>query len=806
MWCIPFLLIPHMNHIQDFYVETQLDDNYTNATLSVDVKAQGIGDVELTLYNSDKQTVTVQQTAQISSGGVVFSIPVEAPKLWTAENPKLYHLVLKLGDQHVAHRVGFRKVEVKDGIILINGKRVVFRGANRHEHHPTKGRAVPYEFLRQDLLLMKTHNINALRTSHQPNDPRLYELADELGLWVMDEADLECHGFDTIHERSLPESEQAKTFEEKKAITYGRAGKWLSDNPDWEESYVDRAKQLISRDKNHPSVIMWSLGNEAFYGRNFQAMYDWIKSVDKTRPVHYEGDFEAQTVDIFSMMYPTLDIMIDFAEKFDGKKPLVLCEFIHAMGQGPGNIKEYIDLFYKHPCLQGGWVWEWANHGLLTKNEEGEDYYAYGGDFGEYPHDSNFVMDGVVDSQHRPGSGLLEYKKAIEPVQLVEGSIESVKIINRYDFNNLDHLKCTLKIIGNNFNKAGSDVEIPNILPGQTANLSIPKIELAGAPTEAFLELSFTLKADTNWAKAGHEVAWLQVPIESSESEQPKQPTKDGSAVEVKKISPTVLEIKGSESTWNFDLVKGTFISWIKNSENVLQTGPNLTISRALTDNDNRDGKHWKAKELPYAKPHTRSVTWESDPSTGNVIVKSIQRVAPPVLEWSIDTTITYTFTNTSVVINVAGKPQGLNLPLTLPRLGLTLALAPKFETASWFGRGPGESYKDKKLSQRFGNYTAAIDDLSPMYEFPQESGNHTETRWVRFESADGNSSVSARFLDLPDGFDFQASHYDVVDVESAKHPYELRRRKREEVIVRLDLDHHGLGSDSCVCIEAGAI
>lgn len=773
-----------------------MDDEYLNAVLLAEVKVRGVGDVCFTLYNADKATLVCKDTFSINSGSdtVKLSLPVKAPEKWTAENPKLYHLVLSLGEQTIAQRVGFRKVEIKGGLILVNGKRVVFRGANRHEHHPTMGRAVPYDFLRHDLLLMKTHNINAIRTSHQPNDPRLYDLADELGFWVMDEADLECHGFDTIHTRALPDHERVKTFEEKKAITYGRAGKWLSDNPEWRESYVDRARQLVHRDKNHPSVVIWSLGNEAFYGSNFQAMYDWIRTVDKDRPIHYEGDVKAQTADVFSLMYPPLNDIIKFAEDWDEKKPMLLCEYIHAMGNGPGAIKEYIDLFYKHPCLQGGWAWEWANHGLKTKNSESEDYYAYGGDFGEYPHDGNFVMDGLVDSQHRPGPGLIEYKKAIEPVQLVQGSIKSVQIINRYDFSTLDHLKCVCQLIGDDFISQALEIPLPTVLPGETADLPIPSISCDGAKGEVHLQLTFTLKDSMPWAGAGHEIAWLQIPISPPEVE---VKSKSGSRVKIAQAAPTILEIKGSDTQWKFDLVKGRLSSWTKGSHSLLHNGPQLSFFRALTDNDGTDGEDWIAKEVGHLSPYTRSVTWATDDRSGSATIKCTQRIAPLALEWSIDAVTTYTFYNSHITIHVSGKPQGINIPQTLPRVGLDLSLATGFSKASWFGRGPGESYKDKKLSQKFGNYSAAIDDLAPEYEFPQESGNHTETRWVRFESGEG-VSLTAKFLDKPEGFDFQASHYDVYDVDKTKHPYELRKLRKDEVIVRLDADHHGLGTDSC--------
>ena len=798
------------SHIQDFQVQTDLDEKYVDATLKVDVELSGEGDgnVKITLFDKAKTTVVTESSIEIKPGqkkaGV--SLPLQSPAKWTAEDPNLYHLVLQYNNQVIAQKVGFRKVEMKDGLIQVNGKRVVFRGVNRHEHHPTGGRSVPFEFLKTDLLLMKTHNINAIRTSHQPNDTRLYDLADELGFWVMDEADLECHGFDTVHENSLPLAEQTKSFEEKKAITYGRAGKWLSDNKDWEEAYVDRARQMVHRDKNHPSIVIWSLGNEAFYGKNFQSMYDWIKSCDNTRPVHYEGDVQAQTVDMFSLMYPELSIMKDFAKNWDGKKPLILCEFIHAMGNGPGNMKEYIDLFYEHACLQGGWVWEWANHGLLTQNNEGKPYYAYGGDFGEFPHDGNFVMDGLVDSQHRPAPGLIEYKKAIEPVQIVKHTSEVITIINRYDFVSLAHLRCTYSTVLDGVRKEGAELELPVLGPGETADLAIPKIEIASETKEAFLELNFVLKESTSWAESGHEVAWLQVPLPVSQTSSKDKQPQDGKVTITKlnKESPSILAIQSPYSNWTFDLIRGRLTTWTKSNTSLLTKGPELTFWRAPTDNDGHAAKDWYAKLVNHLSAHTRSVTWDdgsqSTNSDGNTAtITCVQRIAPPTLEWSVDATTTYTFTLTDVTIHVKGTPQGQNLPRTLPRIGLTLSLPSTFTSTTWLGLGPGESYKDKKLSQKIGTYSSPVDELTYQYEFPQESGNHTNTRWVEFETANKKTGLKAEFLvGKKDGFDFQASHFEVKDVEMCGHPFELEKAGKEEVIVRLDFDHHGLGSGSC--------
>ena len=377
-------------HIKDFHVQTILDDKYEDADLKVKVDVEGEDELTLKLLDRAGQTMA-HETTHSSGSTANFQVKVSSPKKWSAETPYLYKLVLSFGGRFIVQQVGFRRIEIKEGIYLVNGKRIVFRGANRHEHHPEHGRAVPYDFMKQDLLLMKRHNINAIRTCHQPSDPRLYALADELGFWVMDEADVECHGFATIDEAALSRGDKAKSFEEKKALVYGHSARFTSDNPEWRAQYVDRAVQVCMRDKNHACVVMWSLGNEAFYGCNFQSMYDEIKAIDQTRPIHYEGDFEAQTVDLFSQMYPQLGNIIDFAKEPNYTKPLVLCEYIHAMGNGPGNIKEYVDAFYEYPRLQGGWVWEWANHGLKKKDAKtGEELHAYGGDFGDEPNDYNF--------------------------------------------------------------------------------------------------------------------------------------------------------------------------------------------------------------------------------------------------------------------------------------------------------------------------------------------------------------------------------------------------------------------------------
>lgn len=326
-------------HFEDLHIRTLLDDDYNDATLRVDVKLNTAAEVTLTLQDADGNQLAKE--AQSGGDSVTFEVAVSSPHKWTAETPYLYHLLLEIPGCALAERVGFRRTELIDGVWSVNGQPVKLRGVNRHEHHPESGRTVPYEFLKRDLLLMKRHNINAIRTSHYINDPRLYELADELGLWILDECDLECHGL---------------------FVVGGDGLKFTSDNPDWEEAYLDRVRQMVMRDFNRPSIILWSLGNESGYGRNHEKMYRFIKSVDTSRLVHYEPDSDAKSADIFSRMYFSIGDTEKFAKEREWEKPLVLCEYIHAMGNGPGAIKEYVDFFYRYPRLMGGFVWEWANH------------------------------------------------------------------------------------------------------------------------------------------------------------------------------------------------------------------------------------------------------------------------------------------------------------------------------------------------------------------------------------------------------------------------------------------------------------
>lgn len=795
------IAFPSLSRIDDFYVKTELDDQYQHAVLKCSVTTAGSKTasktLRLRLLKSDAKTLVVETTQEIapSSTNTEFALDIKNPNKWTAETPYLYHLVLLLeGSQIVSHRIGFKRVEVKDGVMLFNGKAIKLFGVNRHEHDPVGGRTVSYSLMEHDIILMKQHNINALRLSHQPNDTRIYDLCDYHGLYVMDEADLECHGFDSAEVLRLGDAGNKMSCEERKAITYGKAARWASDNPDWRESYLDRAKQMVHRDKNRACVFMWSLGNESFYGRNHVAMYEWIKEFDPSRPVHYEGDVEAKTADVFSWMYPTVQKCIDFAER-GSEKPLILCEYGHAMGNGPGAIKEYVEVFRKYRQLQGGFIWEWANHGLLAETEDGQEYYAYGGDFGDEPNDGNFVMDGLLFSDHTPAPGLEEYKKHIQPVH-VEFEGLKAKITNCYDWQLTDHLACVwaVKSSGNLIFEGG--LASPVVDSGKTAEVKLPFRHTELGSREISATIYFYLKEDTTWAKAGHLVAWSEATIRPAPSGQiDRKPPAEGIVKVQHRGDDRHLIVKGSKSRFELDMISGN-LRWASSvSGGLIQGGPIINFYRAPTNNDlgpSGDAKHWREFLLHATIQSVQKVEWDHSDEEAAVICRVHTRIAPPVLDWGVSTILDYTFRDGSIELTVTGRLEG-NHPKTFARIGLTFILSPELEDVTWYGRGPGESYKDKKDANRMGIWQGTIDEMYTNYEFPQESGNRTDTLWAAIQCEE-EYGLKVIFLEKPG--DFTALHYTMEDLERSRHPYELT--KLNETILRVDCDHHGLGTGSC--------
>ncbi|CAI7652870.1 hypothetical protein PCG10_006030 [Penicillium crustosum] len=799
------LLAFPLNSMVDFNAVPTLSEDLSTGQLLTDVKIQGEdGDVQARLYRPDGKLLKELTFCSKDSGRI--DVSADDLKLWSAEDPVLYTLTLSFNGRTITQRVGFRRIEQKGANFLVNGKPIILYGMNRHEHHHLHGRAVPYENMRADLILMKKHNINALRCCHQPNDPRLYEVCDELGLYVMAEADLETHGFDPVERSNIP-NQHLMTEYEIQETSYKMATKWTSDNLEWRDAYLDRAVELVQRFKNFPCIIMWSLGNEAFYGQNHASMYKWIKQADPTRLVHYEGDREALSADLYSTMYWSIDdLKRHIKEKPD--RPLIQCEYAHAMGNGPGGLKEYIEAYRTEKLLQGGFIWEWCNHGLLKRDGD-ISYYAYGGDFGDEPNDADFILDGMVFSDHTPSPGLTEYKKAIEPVTVtLKGS--SLEVVNHYDFNTLDHLSISWHIVKETGNTERVPLQIPQIKPGESKLLDLPDgVTFSSDPS--WLTINFRLKVATSWAPEGHEVAWAQIPLfEDQKPAIPPAAISSKSTMSVQEGSGRLyINSNSFASHFTYDLIRGD-LSWSTERGKIFNSGPQLGIYRALTQNDVGSAgpsAEWNRFRVKSSRMLVESANWRVNDDNRSVLITTKVRVAPTVLEWAFEAILTYTITETSVALHVKGDFIGTH-PTYIPRIGLTLRLPRQYDAATWFGRGPGESYRDTKSAARFGKYTASIESgLETPYEWPQENGNRIDTRWVNVHSSPGYKSYAASAgaiapiprirasMDTP--FSFSLRKYATAELDRAKHPHELSELDNETEL-NIDYAHHGIGTASC--------
>lgn len=833
------IAFPSAARIEDFHVKTVLDKDYVDAQLEVSVDLASTEETRVTAtlfdpFNEYKILKSEDKIHGAMHGTLNIVLPVSNPKKWTAETPSLYDLEITLHTtsnpstplQKITHRVGFRQVEILNGNITVNGKPILFRGVNRHDHHPVYGRAVPISFLKNDLLLMKKHNINSVRCCHYPSHPALFSLCDELGLWVMDEADLECHGFYDAVARPLdiPES---MDYDQRKKLTFAQAAEFTSNNPEWKDAYVDRAVQMVARDRNYASVVIWSLGNEAFYGQNHAAMYEYIKSVDPTKPIHYEGDMEAKTADMYSYMYPSVSrierLAVEEGDSF--KKPIVLCEYGHAMGNAPGALEEYMAAFRGNRRLQGGWIWEWANHGLW---DEEKGHYGYGGDFGDEPNDGSFVLDGLLFSDHTPTPGLVELRKAYAPVYgWVEGGM--VHVENRHDFAGLEEVQAVYKIesLGEQYvylwsclsftdsNRsrvvAAGTLDIPDIQPGKTGTLPLPPVPpRKGESSEQWLTVTFTTKHASAWSDANYEIAWFQHRLGSSPSVDRIAPTTTFPVT----LTSTKAQhtITGTDFTISFSRTTGSLTAWRIHQQDILSpSSPALTPSfwRPPTDNDiPHDLGEWRRYGLDTLTSTLRQQTVKQvNDSTIEIVTDAF--LSPPILAWGFQTTTTYRITGDgALTVHSHIRPTGAK-PKDLPRVGFDLYLADRLDKTAWFGLGPGEAYADKRNSQKVGVYSATTAELHTPYEVPQEGGNRMDTRWLRLgdergwglrvirdTTGSGSSSATASPSGSDGLFQWLATRYSPEDIEKAAHANELV--PDSQVRVRLDVASCGVGTGAC--------
>ncbi|PYI51924.1 glycoside hydrolase family 2 TIM barrel-domain containing protein [Paenibacillus flagellatus] len=775
-----YLLARDKTHVRDAFVRQRLSDDFGEAELYAEVETNGRLDVTAELRDAEGRTLRTASAAVDGKG--VLTIALAKPELWNAERPYLYELFVKAGDEVLRFRVGFRRIEISDGVFRINGVPVKLKGVNRHDSHPELGQTIPIRHMIRDLELMKRHNVNTIRTSHYPNDPRFLDLCDEYGFYVIDEADLECHGIRSYD--AVPEG----------------AFHTLAKHPDWKAAFVDRAVRMVERDKNHASIVIWSMGNESGYGTNHMAMAEWTKERDPSRPIHYEGaasiyngDPNVDCLDMESRMYPSVEWVEQYAADPTNRKPLFLCEYSHAMGNGPGDLRDYWDVIYKHPKLMGGCVWEWCDHGIKTETPEGVPFYAYGGDFGDKPNDGNFCIDGLVYPDRKPHTGLLELKQVIAPV-LVEAAdlaAGSIRVTNRYDFIDLSHLAIHWTVERDGELAGQGQLWELEAGPRQSQTVTVPWERSVTVPGRYVLTMSVRLNRETRWAAPGHEIAFAQFEL----------PAAAGSDAGRKIVRETfdvtanedggVLTIEGFDFRHRFDLSLGTFVGLSKHGVPMLAAPARFNVWRAPTDNDMYAKKKWleegfdrafmKVYRCEWTKRDRSAVDIAVDFSLGGYIRSPIVRGKAV---WSVDG-------SGEVALRVHVQVKN-NLDY-LPRFGLQLTMPRGSDEVEYFGYGPHESYVDKRQSVRRGLFRTTVDDMFEPYVKPQENGSRYGTEWAVVSNAQG---MGLAFASPGGTFSFNASHYAPEDLTAAGHDHELVKRK--ETIVHLDYKMSGVGSGSC--------
>jgi beta-galactosidase len=775
-------------HIRDFEIRAELDADYKDAVLYVKAWVRNYGSaacrnhsVEISLLDPDGKpvgtgTFAAGKSVYIASGAeslVLIKAPIPNPLKWSAEHPNLYTAVLTLKNDRnevvemESARAGFRKVEIKGGQLLLNGQPILIKGVNRHEHDPVTGHYVTRESMIQDIVLMKQHNINTVRTCHYPDDPQWYELCDEYGIYLIDEANIESHGMGYRPEVTL------------------------ANRPEWKEAHLDRIRRMVERDKNHPSVIIWSMGNEAGDGTNFELASEWIHRRDPSRPVHYERAQLRPHTDIYCPMYASVNEIVAYA-KTNPDRPLVLCEYEHAMGNSCGNFQDYWDAIEKYPQLQGGCVWDWVDQGILRTTSDGRKYFGYGGDFGDSPTDGNFCCNGLVLPDRTITPKTIEAKKVYQNIgfKAVDLAAGKVEIVNKFFFTNLagyDFL-WSLSEDGNEIEPG----ELPrlDIGPRQCQVLNVPFKRPKPAPGAVYwLRFSVRLTDDLPWAPKGHEIAGEQFKLPLGET----APAVDTQALPSLKMAESAADIliSGPDFEVRFDKKSGLLTSYRYKGTELLARGPEPNFWRAPTDNDFGNGMPKRC--APWQKASSnRIVDAFTVEQPGASIVKLEAKFSLPDVTSTHLTTYNVLGSGDIIVENTI-KIGAKDLP-ELPRFGMRLRVPNAFERVEWYGRGPHENYWDRASSAFVGRYKSTARDQFFPYVSPQENGYKTDVRWVALTDEQGRG-LALYGIDL---ISFSALRYTIEDMTQEKrgtmHPVDLV--ERDFVEVNVDYKQTGVGGE----------
>ena len=792
-----YLWSPPAAHIRDFEVKATLDSQYRDGEFGVSVSVRNDGSssadkltVEAVLLDPSGKQVAAPAIAlaPVVSGAesaAAISTSVPNPLKWTAETPNLYKLQLTLKDAQgrvlevIPWNVGFRKVEIRDGNLLVNGKRILIKGVNRHEFDADRGQAITVAGMEQDIQRMKQFNVNAMRCCHYPNQTAWYDLCDRYGIYLIDEANIESHGM-------------------------GYGPETLAKNPDWAQAHLNRTVRMVERDKNHPSVIIWSLGNEAGDGPNFEADSKWIHQRDASRPVHYEQAGWKSYTDIVCPMYPSPSTLAEYASQ-PRTRPFIMCEYEHAMGNGSGDFWSYWNQIYEKPYLQGGFIWDWVDQGLRQPQQRGpqrlfqkvqpgdKTFWAYGGDFGpkDIASDDNFCCNGLVTPDREPHPGLFEVKHVYQYIhcQLVDSDSRTLNVKNRFDFTNLKdiaagswYLKADGKII-----QHGKLADL-DLAPGAATRVSVPAKSFTPKPgVEYFVGVSCYLRHELPWAKAGHEIAWNEFKLADGTPALALDPARMP-AVQVTQDDAQIV-VSGNNFTAAFDKKAGTLKSLCYKETELIDTPLRPDFWRANTDNDR--GRNMLQSQGIWRTAHqdagVQKVEVTPNAETHSVTVKVSLGLPKVSAAWETSYTV---YGSGDIIIKAAFKPSKTDLP-PLVRFGMQMTLPKGFENLTWFGPGPRETYSDRK-DEKMGVYRGTVDEqFYPHYVEPGESGNKADVRWAVLTNDKGAGLLAVGMPMLS----VNALHYGTEDMNAGKHAFELPRR--EFITLNLDGVQQGVGGDN---------
>jgi beta-galactosidase len=767
-----YILERPADFIRDFTLRTELSENLDSAGISVDFEVVGQPQIECILRDMQG---TILNQSEVTNGRYTFNL--EHPVLWNAEQPNLYHIEFITKEEVILQKFGVRNIKAENGIVKVNNQPIKIKGVNRHDSSPFTGAAVTREHALNDLRLMKEHNINAIRTSHYPNSPWFLEMCDEYGFYVIGESDIESHGCGVIYSRENSDNMSI-----------------LAKDKSYKKAMLDRVWRNVIRDKNRTSILIWSLGNESGYGENLVEAGHWVKEYDPTRFLHYEScdwsgrqKYDLSALDLVSRMYASTEWVKGYCENPENKKPFIQCEFCHAMGNGPGDLEDNFRQVYQYDNYCGGFIWEWCDHAIyMGKADNGKDKYYYGGDFGEFPHDGNFCMDGLVYPDRRVHQGLLEYKNVIRPVRVCDFNFDQNYVVleNKLDFQNLlDCVKIHYELKQDGRLIAEDFVEEIDIEPHKKGKiyLDYPLVKEGNV----YLKLEYIQKYDDLLTKEGNILGFDQLCV-SEVFEIPEAKSGDGN-LKLKEEARSFV-IDGNGFTYEFSKVTACFDRIIKDGVSLLKAPMEYNVFRAPTDNDRNIIHEWQ--RAGYDRLKTK--VYESKAAQGEheITISCRLSLGAVYLQNFMECRTLWTIAEDgSIKLRLEGDFND-SFPY-LPRFGIRLCLPKTFQNVEYYGYGPNESYMDKHRSSYIDRFKATVSGLHEDYLKPQENGSHYYCNYVKITDKRATLSV---YGSKP--LSFNASNYTIEELYRKKHNFELE--EADYVSLCIDYKNSGIGSNSC--------